>query len=431
MKFGTSGIRGKYPEVINEELAKKLAYAINSYTKGKVAIATDTRLSGPSLKKALIENTNNDILDFGVVPTPLLCFGIENSDAAIGVMITASHNPREDNGFKLWDENGMAFTRDKEEKIEALLASYKKHPIKEKTVQKVDIIEKYKKAIRDKIQLKGNLKVLIDCGGGAAYTITPELLDEYGYETVKISCEPDGSFSARNPEPNQDNLKHTAELVKKHHCDIGFAHDGDADRVMAIDNKGNVVDFDKFLAFLCKNSKNKGKFVVTVDTSMTVDHAVKGQIIRAKVGDVAVAEELQKTNADFGGEPSGSYIFPEFGLWPDGVYAVFKILSFLEKDGRSLSDILDEIKKFPFSRNKLECKNKEKVMQELKGLVPDDCELNTIDGLFMKFKDSSILIRPSGTQSIVRVNIEAESEEKLKNLKEFWIEKVKEVIQNG
>ncbi len=428
MKFGTSGIRGKYPEEINEKLAKKLAYAINQYTTGKVAIATDTRLSGPSLKQELIDNLNRETLDFGIVPTPLLCFGIKNTEAKIGVMITASHNPAEDNGFKLIDENGMAFTKDKEENIEKLIENYKEEPIKEKNIEKIDIIEKYKKAVKDKIKLNGKLKVLIDCGGGAAYKITPELLEEYNYNIIKINCKPDGKFPNREPEPNHANLKKTARLVKKHHCDIGFAHDGDADRVIAIDNAGNVVDFDKFLAFLCKNTN---KVIVTVDTSMTVDNSITANIIRTKVGDVFVAREIKKTDADFGGEPSGSYIFPEFGLWPDGVYAVFKILSLIEEDGRDLSTILNEIKKLPFLRNKLECKNKEKVMEKLKELIPNNCELNTIDGLFMKFKDSSVLIRPSGTQSIIRVNVEAKTEEKLKNLQDYWLQKVKEVIKNG
>lgn len=428
MKFGTSGIRGEYPKVVNEELAKKLANAINNYTDGKVAVAMDTRLSGPSLKKVLIENLNNDVLDFGVVPTPVLCFGIKNTDASIGVMITASHNPAQDNGFKLWAESGMAFTRDEEEKIEKLLENYKEEGRKEKSIEKVDMIEKYKQAIKDKIKLKGNLKVLIDCGGGAAFGITPQLLEEYGYDVVKVGCEADGSFSSRNPEPNSENLKKTAELVKEHNCDIGIAHDGDADRVMAIDNKGGVVDFDKFLAFL---SQNNNKVVVTVDTSMTVDNAIKSEIIRTKVGDVFVARGIKDTNADFGGEPSGSYIFPEHGLWPDGVYGAFKILSLLEKDGRDLNSILNNIKKLPFSRNKLECSKKEEVMGKLKKIVPADCELNTIDGLFMKFKDSSILIRPSGTQPILRVNVEAESEEKLQSLQDYWVGKVKEVIQNG
>jgi phosphoglucosamine mutase len=428
MKFGTSGIRGEYPTIINEALAKKLAYAINNYTKGKVAIAMDTRLSGPPLKKALIENLNNDVLDFGVVPTPVLCFGIKNTDASTGIMITASHNPAQDNGFKLWDENGMAFTRDKEEKIEGLMENYKEQEKKNIKIQKIDIIEKYKRVIKDKIKLKGNLKVLIDCGGGAAFGITPQLLEEYGYDVVKVNCEADGSFSARNPEPNSENLKKTAELVKINSCDIGIAHDGDADRVMAIDNKGNVVDFDKFLAFL---SQNNNKIVVTVDTSMTVDNAIKAKIIRTKVGDVAVAGEIKKSNADFGGEPSGSYIFPEHGLWPDGVYGAFKILSLLEKDGRDLNSILNGINKLPFSRNKIDCINKEDVMQKLRQIVPKDCELNTIDGMFMKFKDSSVLIRPSGTQPIIRVNVEAKTEERLQSLQKYWLEKVEGVIKNG
>lgn len=427
--FGTSGIRGRYPKKINEELAKKIAYAINSYTDGKIAIATDTRTSGPNLKNALIENLNNDIIDFGIVPTPVLCFGVKNSEAKVGIMITASHNPSEDNGFKFWDENGMAFTEDKEGIIENLIAKCVSQKTRERNIENIDILPEYKNAVKEKIKLKGNLKVLIDCGGGAAYRLTPELLEEYGYEVIKVDCKADGSFTNRNPEPNKENLKKTAELVKEHNCDIGFAHDGDADRVMAIDNEGKVVDFDKFLAFICRNFK--GKVIATVDTSMTVDNEIKKELIRTKVGDVSVAREIKKQNASFGGEPSGSYIFPEFGLWPDGVYAVFRILSFIEKENRPLSEILSEIKQYHFSRDKIECENKEKTMENLKQFIPKEAELSSIDGLFMKFKDSSVLIRPSGTQQIIRLNIEAETKERFLSLKEHWLKILKEVVENG
>ncbi len=436
--FGTSGIRGKYPDFVNEKMAAKLAYAINKYAKGQVAVAMDPRLSGPKLKKALVDKIKQNVIDFGMVPTPVFCFGIkEHHDIDMGVMITASHNPAEYNGFKLWDFKGRAFTRDKEEEIENLMQEDGSENEQDyyKIVKEEDVVAKYKETVKNKVTLDGKLKVLIDCGNGAACDITPGLLEEYGFKIVKLNCEADGKFPNRNPEPNSDNLTEACKKVVEEKCDIGFAHDGDADRMMAIDEKGNVVDFDRFLGFISKEMTKRGvnkTVVVTVDTSMTVDRAIgEGTIVRTQVGDVFVAAGVKQKEACFGGEPSGSYIFPDFGLWPDGVFAVFKVLSFVEKLDRPLSELLEEIKKFPFSRAKFDCPNelKEKVMKELEKYVPKNSKLITLDGLFMRLKYSSILIRPSGTEPYIRVNVESEKEEKLEKLKTEWEKRVQRVIK--
>ncbi len=258
------------------------------------------------------------------------------------------------------------------------------------------------------------------------------MLKKYGYEVEEVNCEPDGSFPNRNPEPNEENLKETAKLVKEKNCDIGFCHDGDADRMMAIDDEGKVVDFDKFLIFLCKSvAEQDGNqtVVTTVDASMAVERYLNNlKIVRSKVGDVFVANEAKRYNACFGGEPSGSYIFPEFGLWPDGIYAIFKTLQSLEKDGRKISEILSEIPKYPMQRMKIHCPNnkKESVMSEIK--IPDGCEVIAKDGILMKTEDTQILIRPSGTEEYIRVNIEAKEEDLLKEKLAYWKEEVEKLI---
>lgn len=436
--FGTSGIRGKYREKITERLAEEIGKAIGSYVKdGEVIIGHDPRLSGESLKKSLISTLicYKDVIDLNMAPTPVVAFGC-NLFSQHGIVITASHNTKEYNGFKMLGTDGLAYSRQKEKEIESIISNkrYEKSQTRGKIIKK-RIEEEYVKTILKKIKLKGEGKILIDAGNGAASYLSPLLLQKYGYEIEAVNCEPDGNFPNRNPEPNEENLKETAKLVKEKKCDIGFCHDGDADRMMAIDNKGNVVDFDKFLIFLCKNvaEQNGSKTVITtVDASMGVEEYLKDfKVIRSRVGDVFVANEAKKYNACFGGEPSGSYIFPEFGFWPDGIYAIFKTLQALEKDGRKISEILSEIPKYPMQRIKLHCPNdkKESVMEKIK--VPQEYEVITKDGILMKTDDMQILIRPSGTEEYIRINVEAKEENLLKEKLGYWKEEVEKLVDKS
>lgn len=435
--FGTSGIRGKYGESITEQLAEEIGKAIGSYVKdNSVLVGTDPRTSGPSLKKALLSALvqYKNVIDLNMAPTPVVAFGCKLFSNS-GVVITASHNPKDYNGFKVLGHDGLAYSRQKEIDLENIIFSkrYSKSPSRGSIVQK-KVEEKYIQTILKKIKLKGKLKVLIDAGNGAASHISPLILKKYGYQTEEVNCEPDGNFPNRNPEPNEENLKGTAKLVKQKGCDIGFCHDGDADRMMAIDETGKVVDFDKFLIFLCQSiaHQNGNRTVVTtVDASMAVEDYLKDlKVIRSRVGDVFVANEAKEFDACFGGEPSGSYIFPEFGLWPDGIYAIVKTLQALEKDGRTISEILLEIPKYPMQRTKLRCPNnkKEDVMRQIK--IPIGYEVVTKDGILMKNKETQILIRPSGTEEYIRINVEAKDENVLKEKLAYWEEEIKRLINS-
>lgn len=433
--FGTSGIRGKYGEKITEELAKEIGKAVGTYVvNGAVIIGMDPRISGPSLKKALVSTLikYKDIVDLNIVPTPVVAFGCQLLSKE-GIVITASHNPKEYNGFKLLGPDGLAYSRQKEIEIEDIIENKKYKKIQRpRRATKKHIEKEYIESILKKIKLQGKEKILIDAGNGAASRISPLLLRKYGYEVEEINCKHDGNFPNRNPEPNEENLKETAKMVEEKCCDIGFCHDGDADRMIVIDDKGKVVDFDKFLIFLCKNvahQNGNNTVVTTVDASMAVEDYLKDiTVIRAKVGDVFVANEVKRYDACFGGEPSGSYIFPEFGLWPDGVYAIFKTLQSLEKDGRKISEILAEIPKYPMQRIKISCPNekKEKVMAGIR--IPQGCELITKDGLLMKTEDTQILIRPSGTEEYIRVNVETVKANLLKEKLEYWKEEIERLI---
>lgn len=437
--FGTSGIRGVYEEKITTELAFSLGKAIVGLGYKNVVIARDTRESGEELKKHLFAGLKScRVTDFGCVPTPVLSYGARKLGADCGIMITASHNPADYNGFKFCNSEGRAFNAEEEARVEeALEKEIEKHQDESDSHLKFhDIGADYSEEIKKRFNLKPGLKVLIDPAHGAAYDISPALLKSFGYDVVSINHEADGTFPSRSPEPSHKNLAKTAELVKKHNCDIGFCHDGDADRVMAVDEKGNVVNFDKFLAFLCKKAAEEtgNKTVVTtVDASMIVEEYLKDHGIKAvmsRVGDVFVANDVEKHKACFGGEPSGSYIFPEFGLWPDGIYAIFKTLKFLEQEKRKLSEILAEIPEYPFSREKLSCANekKEQVMNAITKIAPDNCDISDVDGLRFGFQDSIVLIRSSGTEPYIRINVEARDKEKLKKLEKEWHNKLKEII---
>ena len=440
--FGTSGIRGVYGEKTTPQLALELGRAIGTLDYKTVSIGRDTRLSGDLLKHALIAGLMSagcSVTDFRYAPTPVVSYGTRKLGADCGIMITASHNPAEYNGFKLCNSEGKAFGQGDEAKVEKIIfekgfkdASWDKVATE---VDYYDVSADYVEEVAKRFKLEGEFKVLIDSANGAAFGISPLLLQKFGYDTISINEDADGSFPNRHPEPSHKNLEHSARLAKKNKCNIGFCHDGDADRMMAVDDKGSVVNFDKFLAFLCKKmveESGKKTVVTTVDASMLVDEYLEGiKVIRARVGDVFVANEVEKHNACFGGEPSGSYIFPEFGLWPDGIYGIFKTLKFLEEEKRQMSEMLARIPEYPFSRTKLTCPNekKEVVMAAIKSMIPEDAELSEVDGARFDFGDAIVLVRPSGTEPIIRVNVEAKDKERLKKLENEWHNKVKGAIK--
>ncbi len=439
--FGSSGIRGIYGERINQELAFSLGKALGSTGKKSVAVARDTRVSGKILEASLFSGLSGSgcsISSLGIVPTPVLCFGTRLLKKDAGVMITASHNPPEYNGFKFWNNEGRAYSRKQEEGIERILDNHKFFLEELKKISAVvdepDVSERYVDAIQRRISLDGRMRIMLDAANGAAFRVSPLLLERYGYSVVSINDKPDGTFPNRNPEPTAANLNDTCDAARLNKCDICFCHDGDADRVIPIDDRGNVVNFDKFMVFMCRKmmdeSGNK-KVVTTVDASSLIDDYLEGaRVFRTKVGDVFVANKCEEEGACFGAEPAGVFIFPEFGLWPDSIFAIAKTLKFLEGEKKSLSGILAEMPDYFFERSKLFCPEdkKERVMEILESKVPENADLLTIDGLRIKTDDCAALIRASGTEPIIRINIEAKSKKILDEKMKCWHDAVKKAI---
>lgn len=428
--FGTSGIRGVINKDVTPELAIDLGLALATYlgNSGTIVVGKDPRTSSDMLESCLVSGLLSggcDVKKLGIVPTPAVSFATRILDAGAGIMITASHNPPEYNGIKFWGRDGIAYTPEQETKIEAVYSSKKLKPVpwdKIGKVDAVDILPEYIDEMASKVSLKRGYKVVLDCGNGAGALVTPYLLRKLGCKVITLNSQLDGFFPGRGLEPTPENLQDLCTIVKSTGVDIGLAHDGDADRIAAVDEKGRVAEPDKLLALISAHQvKKEGDIVTTtVDASGIVDECVsakKGKVVRTRVGDVSVAAEIKKRGAIFGGEPSGAWIFPMVHLAPDGPLAAAKILEFLDSTGKPLSELLDELPEHPTLRKKVACPNEKKLVvmkkfkvrlrKEFKGIS----DVLTIDGIRFSLEDGSwALVRPSGTEPYIRITAGGKTE---------------------
>ena len=410
--FGSSGIRGLANVEVTVDLALKVGMALGK-SKNNAVIGRDPRVAGEMIELAVISgmvSAGCDVVRVGLVTTPTLAYAARNYDC--GVMITASHNPATDIGIKLWNPDGMAFDSAQQEEIENTI---EKDDLVYAPWNKVGSITTYENAVRDHIDMirshttDASIRVVIDCGGGAGGTITPFLLREKGCEIITLNSQLDGHFPARDPEPNEKNLWMLKKAVKDFDASLGIAHDGDADRMMAVDEKGELLSGDELLAIFGRfECKNNPKIVVPVDTSMIVEDAMPGStIVHTRVGDVYVAEEMKKLKADFGGEPSGSWIFPRISYCPDGIYAAALLVDIVKK--KKLSELRAELPKYPTLRSTVACDNDKKaaVMQDVSAKLEDMGNVSSIDGIRVDMEEGWVLVRPSGTEAKIRITAEA------------------------
>ena len=443
--FGTSGIRGKVGHDITLDLAVNIGMAIASYAGGigsKIVLGYDSRTSNVMIENAVtagLLQCGCKVLKIGMAPTPLVGYATMKLKADAGVMITASHNPPEYNGIKLWNPDGMAYRQDQERNIEEIIHKRNFKTVSWKDIGKVEdvkyVVSDYITDIIDQVNIKPGTKVVVDCANGAASYLSPLILRKVGCSVVAINSQPDGFFPGRMPEPSQKNLQELMKIVKAIGADIGIAHDGDADRMIAIDEKGRMGDFDKLLAIVCREIG--GKVVTTVDASLCTDKCmdeVGGQVIRTKVGDVHVAEAIEDNNAQFGGEPSGTWLHPNFCMCPDGILSALRVIELVQKYG-PLSEQLDAIPSYPTIRDKVNCENfqKELIMENVKDklhiILDDVVDVNQIDGVRISMADGSwVLIRPSGTESFIRITLEATNIEKAHMIRDQCAEFIEGLI---
>lgn len=414
--FGSSGVRGVVNKDFTPELAVMIGMAVGTSAKCAV-VGMDSRTSGPMIAAAVSSGlmaAGCDVFEAGLVTTPTLAEAARTMNC--GVMVTASHNPPEYAGIKLWNPDGSGFGVSQSAAVEKLLESKK---FKLKSWDKVgkkhvlpEVIDAHAYRILSGVGTS-KLKVVVDCANGPASTITPIVLQRMGCKVITLNSNPDGHFPGRPPEPIEENLTDLKNAVVSMKADLGIAHDGDADRMVAIDDKGMFLGGDQLLALFAKRFAKK-KVVVTVDTSMAIDDYIDAKIIRTRVGDVFVSEEVKKSKAEFGGEPSGTWIFPDQSYCPDGILAAARLVEMASK--KKLSELTSKIPRYQILRGAVSYnpKFKEMVLRNLdKAMLALKCdELLTLDGYRFQYEDGWALVRPSGTEPKIRLLAEARTEKR-------------------
>jgi phosphoglucosamine mutase len=405
--FGSSGIRAVFNRNLME-LAVRVGLAVGGRCR-KVAVGTDTRTSGDAMKHAVVSGllaAGAECRDAGVVPTPTLAYITREFDA--GVMITASHNPPEYNGIKLLNPDGSSFDSAQQEQIEEALSNESFDVASWKDVKHGGVyegaVERHLEYILSCFPHDLKVKVVVDAGGGAASEVTPGLLKKLGAEVIARNCSPTGFFP-RNIEPVEANLGDLKEAVKDSDADLGIAHDGDADRMMAIDDRGRFISGDRMLAIFARALEVK-EVVTTLDASMAIEE-LGFRVRRTRIGDTYVSEELRK-GGDFGGESSGAWIFPRISLCPDGIYAAAQIAAIASR--QRLAELVDGLPSYPLLRGSTGSDGivMSRLESNLMAMAP--LSVSRADGIRLSFRDGWLLVRPSGTEPKIRLTAEAKTE---------------------
>jgi phosphoglucosamine mutase len=413
MLFGSSGIRRKFDHTL-AETALKIGSALASRFPD-IIVGMDTRTTSPLLAHMVtsgILGTGGIIRNAGIVPTPTVAFSTRTAQA--GCMITASHNPEEYNGLKLFNRDGSSFTRIQQADMEALISTQQWTDWKHQGCEKAfDAITPHKNAILDRVRINGHSSVILDCGNGAGCLLTPSLLTDAGIKTTCINCNPSGYFS-RPSEPLPEHVSYIGDMVKKTKAGCAIIHDGDADRMMAFDNKGRYISGDHLLVLFARYLDAK-HVVTTSDASMIIEDFT--EVRRTPVGDAYVSEELLSWG-DFGGEPSGAWIFPKLSYCPDGPYAA---ALFCEMSSEwDIAREIDAIPTYHLLRQSFTCETARDILTVLGASSPTD-------GIRIADNDGWCLIRASGTEPKIRITVEGKTLGKAKDL----LAKGKERIQKG
>ena len=428
--FGTDGVRG----IANTELTAGLAYELGragAYVltegahKPKILVAKDTRISGDMLESALIAgilSVGAEAVVLGVVPTPAVAYLTRKYGADAGVMISASHNPVEYNGIKYFNDKGYKLSDELEDEIQRVIESGfegVQNPtgtdIGRETIEK-SALDDYIEFAKDTAPytLKG-MRIALDCANGAAYEASVKAFRDLGAEVFVINDNPDGTNI--NEKCGSTHPEELMEYVVKKKCDIGFAFDGDADRCLAVDEKGTLISGD-FTLMLCGSylkelgKLNNDTLVVTVMSNLGLDIACKKlgiNLVKTSVGDRYVLEEMVKDNYVLGGEQSGHIIFLDYNTTGDGLITALQIATIVKKKGKSLSELCSVMKDLPQVLANATIPNTKK------HLYLEDAE---IQAEIKKIEDKlngvgRVLIRPSGTEPLVRVMLEGENQEEI------------------
>jgi phosphoglucosamine mutase len=425
--FGTSGVRGPVGDRITADLGLSIGRALGSTREGPVVVGRDARESGEWLAEAVVaglRECGTDVVDLGRVSTPTLARSVGWQDAGAGVMVTASHNPPGDNGFKLWSPDGSAFDAAQrleiEDRIRDEAYDFAGAPGGRRHDPDRDQTERHRRLLVESVDAVadvGDLSVVVDVGNGTGL-VTAEALADLGADVVTLNAQPDGEFPGRPSEPTADHCADLRRYVAAGDADLGIAHDGDADRTMAVTESGEFVGGDVLLALFAREVAGPGDRVAApVNTSRAVDaalEAVGASVVRTKVGDTYVAERTVESDVVFGGEPSGAWIWPDGTRCPDGPLAAVRLAEIVARDG-SLDALVDSVGRYPIRRESIRVEDKAAVVGGVEKLVREAYDADRLmprDGVRVDLDDGWFLVRASGTQPLVRATAEASDPER-------------------
>ena len=443
--FGTNGIRGVFCDDFTLEFVHDMTLAIGTYfERGPILIGFDGRESSPVICKVVSSALNSIGIDCnvaGIVPTPCLELAVKTLGYFGGIMITASHNPSQYNGIKPAAKDGVEISREDELVIEDiyLQKSWINNPENWGTTGKEErTIETYLKGIVSHVDSKliesKNFKVVLDLGNGAQAVSAPDFCKMIQCEAFLINQNIDGNFPGRGSEPTPQNLSELSKIVIQNNADLGIAFDGDGDRSIFCDNKGNILSGDKSALVLTRHilKKNPNSLVITcLNSGSSIESLAdnfNSKVIRTKVGSVEVSRKMVPTDALIGFEENGGFMYGKHNQVRDGCMTLALMLDLLATSGKSLSDEISSLPPSFTTKDKVSCspENVSKLISSLKEEFPNS---DTSDGIKITIDPKNwVMIRPSGTEPIVRIYAEAQSQEKLDALMSEYIKKVTSII---
>ena len=442
--FGTDGIRGVYNKDISYDLAKRVGYSfgkINDHSK-KILIGRDTRVSGDSLKKALTNGLNNagkEVIDIGICPTPAIPFLIKHFKMYSGIMISASHNPPEYNGIKIFDHNGHKLTKKKEFEIESYLNEINSSFIlrtQNNVIKKFDLLEIYKQSLVESIgdnNLNG-MKIILDTCHGSASVFAENIFKQLGASVNVINSNADGSKI--NVKCGSTYLAPLKKAIQEYNAEIGFSFDGDADRVIGIDSEGNILDGDHILflwgrELMRENNLSRNLLITTVMSNLGFEKAwndIGGILIRTPVGDKFIQHEIDKQKADLGGEQSGHILSKINNFSGDGVLTAIQIANLCKKKNIILKDFLKtSFKGFPQKLTNIQLNSNDK---NFKNLLEDNINKLILEKLNNMSEPCRIFARNSGTEAVLRILVEAENKNLVDDISIQMKNIAKKIIKN-
>ena len=445
--FGTDGMRGEANKDLTIDLVTDLGLALGYYlkknkkgdTKPKVILGTDTRISGYMIRSALTAGLNSMgiNIDFvGVLPTPGVCYLTRKLNADAGIMISASHNPVKDNGIKIFSQSGYKLPDEVEEELEKLMENREellKHQVPGDNLGRFKFVEDDMRIYLDflgstvKKNFKG-MKIVIDAANGAAYRVASKIYQSLGADIIVINNIPNGkNINVKCGSTHPELLQ---EVVKVYKADLGLAFDGDADRLIAVDHTGHIVDGDLIIAIIAQSLKKKGllndnKVVTTVLSNMGFEKYLqkKGiRLVRSNVGDRYVLEKMQQQSLNLGGEQSGHIIMLDHNTTGDGVLSSIQLVQAVIESKKKLSELVEKITLWPQRMENIQVAKEKKLTWH-----ENEAIINAIKKASEELTGvGRVLVRPSGTESLIRVMVEAKEQK----LVDKYVEELSDVVRN-